>query len=74
MKCYVMYLSHGAVVGWFTTHIVGICNKHVACAHCNILVLSRFVICDVQHRRIIVQIKNPAALHNKTWLHVKGIL
>ena len=71
-----MYLSHGAVVWWLTAHIVGIYNKHVACAHCNILALSSFVICDVQHRRILnfVQIKDPAALHNKTWSHVKGIL
>ena len=69
-----MYLSHGAVVGWFTTHIVGIRNEHVACAHCNILALSPFVICDVQHRRIIVRQNNPAALYNKTWSHVKGIL
>ena len=46
------------MVGWLTAHIVGKYNKHVACAYCNILALSSFVICDVLHRRIFVQIKD----------------
>ena len=49
-----MFLSHGAVVGWFTTHIMCIHNKHVACVHCNVFTLSLFVICNVQHERILV--------------------
>ena len=62
--------------GWLPTWWVYVCiyicvcvyNKHVACAHCNVLALSHFSI------RIEYSNRNPATLHNETWLHAKGIL
>ena len=52
------------VVGWLTTHIVSIYNKHVSFAHCNVLALSHFVKCNVQHKNVQTEMQLPCTMRH----------